>query len=80
MQTSTYERINILIPKETAKKLRQSVPRGKRSKVITEAINEKLTSLKHKDMYQELLKVRKSGPKVSMEEVVQWVREDRASH
>ncbi|MBI2327562.1 hypothetical protein HYU92_04565 [Candidatus Curtissbacteria bacterium] len=80
MQTQTYERINILIPKETAKKLRRAIPRGQRSKVVTEAIEERLSQLSHKDMYKELLRIRKKGPKVSLEEVVQWIREDRQSH
>lgn len=80
MQTQAYERINIIIPKQTAKKLRQSIPRGQRSKVITEAIDDKLAKLNRKDMYQELLRIRKGMPKVSLDEVVEWIREDRASH
>ena len=80
MQTQSYERINILVPKDTAKRLRQAVPRGKRSKLITEAIDEKLQKLNRKDMYKELLKVRQSMPKVSTEEIVRWIREDRESH
>ena len=81
MQTQSYERINIILPKETAKKLRLTVPRGQRSKVIAEAIDEKIHQLNYrKNSYQELLRIRKKGPKVSLEEVVQWIREDRQSH
>lgn len=80
MQTQQYERINILLPKTTANRLRTVIPRGQRSKLVSEAIEEKLQKLSRKDMYQELLKVRKSMPKVSLEEVVKWVREDRESH
>lgn len=82
MQTPQYERINILIPKLIAKKLRRTVKRGQRSKLIAEAIEERLnkTNLSKKDWYRKLLEIRKTGPGVSMEEVVQWVREDRQSH
>ena len=80
MQTQAYERINILIPKRIAKRLRHAIPRGQRSKVITEAIDEKLYKMDPKNSYQELLRIRKGMPKVSMEEIVKWVREDRASH
>lgn len=82
MQTTSYERINILVPKEIAKKLRKTVPHGQRSKLVSEAIEEKLNkvNLSKKDWYKKLLEVRKSGPKVSWEEVVEWVRKDRQSH
>ncbi|MBI3443300.1 hypothetical protein HY008_01385 [Candidatus Woesebacteria bacterium] len=80
MQTQTYERINILIPKQTASRLRRAIPRGQRSKLISEAIDERLSQLSRRDMYKELLRIRKGMPKVSLDEVVQWVREDRASH
>lgn len=79
MQVQSYERINILIPHETARKLRKAAPRGKRSQFVKEAIEARLAESK-KDMYEELLRIRKSGPRVSMKEVVEWIREDRASH
>lgn len=80
MQAQTYERINVLIPIKTAEELRKVIPRGQRSRIITEAIDEKLSKLSRKDMYKELLRIRKGMPQVSMEEVVEWVREDRVSH
>ena len=79
MQVHSYERINILLPKETAQELKRAVPRGKRSQFVTRAIQAQIVEEK-KDMYKELLKIRKNGPEVSMEEVVEWIREDRASH
>lgn len=80
MQTQSYERINIIIPKQTASKLRRAIPRGQRSKIIAEAIDEKLYKMDPKNSYQELLRIRKGMPKVRMEEIVKWVREDRTSH
>ena len=79
MQTQGYERINILLPKQTARQLRRAVPRGKRSHFVKEAIEKQLAQ-KGQDIYQQLLKIRQKGPKVGMEEVVQWIREDRQSH
>ena len=76
MQTQNYERINIIIPRATAAKLRKTIPRGQRSNFVKEAIEKQLTE-EGKDMYEELLRIRKKGPRVSMEEVVRWVREDR---
>lgn len=80
MQVQPYERINVIIPKQTAKRLRQIIPRGQRSRLVAEAIAEKLDNLSRKDAYGELLRIRKNMPKVSLEEVVGWIREDRASH
>ena len=80
MQTQAYERINILIPKQTANRLRRAIPRGQRSKIISAAIDEKIHQLNLKNSYQQLLQIRKKGPKVSLDEVVQWIREDRQSH
>lgn len=80
MQNQSYERVNILLPKQTAKRLRRVIPRGQRSKMISQAIDEKLSQINRKDAYQELLGLRKGMPKVSMEEVVKWVRKDRRSH
>ncbi len=79
MQVQSYERINVLIPKEIALKLRKAIPRGKRSQYITQALKTKFME-DRKNSYQELLEIRKKGPKVSMEEVVEWIREDRESH
>lgn len=79
MQTQPYERINILIPKDVARALKQKAPRGKRSQYITQALKAKLME-DRQNAYQELLEIRKHGPKVSMEEVVRWVREDRDNH
>ncbi len=79
MQAQSYERINILIPKDVAQKLKQNAPRGKRSQYITQALQTRFME-DLKNSYQELLEIRKKGPKVSMEEVVEWIREDRESH
>lgn len=79
MQTQSFERINILLPRDTAKQLRSAVPRGQRSQFVKKAIERQLSE-KKKDMYGELLRVRKTGPKVSLEGIVRWVRQDRQSH
>lgn len=82
MQIQQYERINVLLPKKLAQRFKRTINKGKRSKLIAEAIEEKLnkTNLSKMDWYKKLLEVRKSGPKVSWEEVVEWVRQDRQSH
>lgn len=79
MQIQNFERINIILPKDTAKQLRRAVPRGQRSKFVKKAIERQLAEGR-KDMYDELLRVRKTGPKVRLEDVVAWVRKDRQSH
>ena len=80
MQTQAYERINILVPKQTASRLRRAIPRGQRSKLISEAIDEKIHQINLKNSYHQLLQIRKRGPKVSFDKVTKWIREDRQSH
>ena len=69
-------RINIMIDEDTWGFLGR-VPSGERSRAINEALREWVTRRRRKDAAREMDALRASMPKVSSDEVANWIREDR---
>ena len=69
-------RINIMIDEDTWGFLGR-VPAGERSRAINEALREWVTRRRRKDAAREMDTLRASMPKVSSDEVANWIREDR---
>ena len=73
---SGSRRINIMIDEDTWGFLGR-VPAGERSRAINEALREWVTRRRRKDAAREMDALRASMPKVSSDEVANWIREDR---
>jgi hypothetical protein len=69
-------RINIMIDEDTWGFLGR-VPAGERSRAINEALREWVTRRRRKDAAREMDALRATMPKVSSDEVANWIREDR---
>jgi len=73
---SGSRRINIMIDEDTWGFLGR-VPAGERSRAINEALREWVTRRRRKDAAREMDALRAGMPKVSSNEVANWIREDR---
>jgi hypothetical protein len=73
---SSSRRINIMIDEDTWGFLGR-VPAGERSRAINEALREWVTRRRRKDAAREMDALRATMPKVSSDEVANWIREDR---
>jgi len=81
MKKLGFERINIIFPQDVARKLRQAVPSGERSRVVVEATRKALEEkIKPEFNYEQLLNIRRISRKFPKGTVVRWVHEDRATH
>lgn len=69
-------RINVMIDDDTWGFLGR-VPAGERSRAINEALRAWVVRRRRNDAVREMDALRAQLPKVSMAEVVKWVREDR---
>ena len=69
-------RINIMIDEDTWAFLGR-IPAGERSQTINEALRNWALRRRRKDAAREMDVLRAQMPKVSTEEVVRWIREDR---
>jgi hypothetical protein len=69
-------RINVMIDEDTWGFLGR-VPAGERSRAINEALRAWVGRRRRKDAVREMDALRAELPKVSTEDVVRWVREDR---
>lgn len=70
------KRINIMIDEDTWGFL-ERVPAGERSRAINEALRAWVARRRRADAAREMDALRTRLPKVSTEEVVRWIREDR---
>jgi hypothetical protein len=70
------KRINVMIDDDTWGFLAR-VPAGARSRAINEALRAWVTRLRRKDAVREMDALSTQLPKVSTDEVVRWIREDR---
>ena len=70
------KRINIMIDEDTWGFLGK-VPAGERSRAINDALREWVTRRRRRDAAREMDAMRASLPRVSLDEVSQWLREDR---
>jgi hypothetical protein len=69
-------RINVMIDEDTWGFLGR-VPAGERSRAINEALRAWVGRRRRQDAVSEMDALRAELPKVSTEDVVRWVREDR---
>ena len=79
MKKSSFERINIIFPKEVAERLRK-IPAGKRSSLVSTATEEVLKKTTKEGVYERLLEIRKRSKILPVGTIERWVREDRESH
>lgn len=70
------KRINIMIDDDTWGVLGR-IPAGERSRTINEAIRDWTVRRRRRDAVREMDALRTQLPKVSTDEVVRWVRDDR---
>jgi hypothetical protein len=71
------KRINVMIDKDTWGFLGR-IPAGERSRAINEALRAWATRRRRSDAAREMDALRAQLPKISTEELVRWVRDDRA--
>ncbi len=69
-------RINVMIDDDTWEVLGR-VPVGERSRTINEALRGWATRCRRRDAAREMDSARAMAPKISTEDVVRWIREDR---
>ncbi len=70
------KRINVMIDNDTWGFLAR-VPAGERSRAINEALRAWVTRRRRKDAVREMEALGTQLPKVSTDEAVRWIREDR---
>jgi hypothetical protein len=70
------KRINIMIDEDTWGFLSR-VPSGERSRAINDALRAWIARRRRKDAVRDMDALRGQLPKVSTDEVVRWIREDR---
>lgn len=70
------KRINVMIDDDTWGLLAR-VPIGERSRAINEALRAWIARRRRQDAIREMKALRAQLPKVSTDEVVRWIREDR---
>lgn len=70
------KRINVMIDDDTWGFLAR-VPAGERSRAINDALRAWVLRRRRKDTAREMDLLRAQLPKVSTDEVVRWIREDR---
>jgi hypothetical protein len=69
-------RINVMIDEDTWRLLGR-IPAGERSRAINDALRAWVTRRRRSDAMREMEALRTQLPKISMEEVTRWIREDR---
>jgi hypothetical protein len=77
---STARKLNFMIREDIARELGELVPPGKRSKVVNEALEKELLSIKRRMLTGKLLSIREQGPSVSTKDLVALLRKDRKRH
>ena len=74
------KKMNFLLEEDVVQELQTLIPRGKKSKVVNEALKKELLRLKRQKNTERLLKLRQRGTKVKMSEIVESLKADRESH
>lgn len=70
------KRINVMIDEDTWRFLGR-VPAGERSRAINQALRAWVTRRRRSDAVREMEAVRVQLPKITTDEVNQWIRQDR---
>lgn len=74
------KKMNFLLEENVANELQTLIPRGKKSKLVNEAVKKELLHLKRQKNTEKLLKLRQQGAKVKLNDIVKTLRADRESH
>jgi hypothetical protein len=71
-------KLNFMLETAVADELNSVVPAGQRSKVVNAAVKKELLRIKRRATTEKLAELRGKAPKVSMAEIVEHLRADRA--
>ena len=75
MNTSSYVRINITLPRDLVKELKEKIPSRGLSKFLADAAEEKVEELTREEALKELLAAPPAFPHIK--DSVKWVRDLR---
>ena len=70
-------KLNFMISHDVADDLESLVPTGQRSKVVSEAIRKELIRFRRWKLTEKLMAIRRDGPVLSAESLVDAIRKDR---
>ena len=73
-------KLNFLIDEAVCKDLEQLVPPGKRSQVVNDALRRELERIRRKNAVEELIMSAATTKRLSTEEIVEGLAQDRSSH
>jgi hypothetical protein len=71
-------KLNFMLDSKVADELNAVVPAGQRSKVVNAAVKKELLRIKRRATAEKLAELRGQVPKISMAEIVEQLRADRA--
>ncbi|MGO9016788.1 MAG: hypothetical protein ACLQVJ_00405 [Syntrophobacteraceae bacterium] len=73
-------KLNFLIEELICRDLEQLVPLGRRSQVVNEALRKELESIRRRKAVEKLIETRSAMQKLSSQEIVQELSQDRSTH
>ena len=73
-------KLNFLIEELICRDLEQLVPLGRRSQVVNEALRKELESIRRKKALEKLIETRPAMQKLSSQEIVRELSQDRSDH
>jgi len=74
---STARKLNFMISEDVALELDKLVPPRQRSRVVNEALKKELDSIRHRQLTEELNRLRELSPRLTTPEIVSILRRDR---
>ncbi len=73
-------KLNFLIEELVCRDLEQLVPPGRRSQVVNEALRKELESIRRKKGVEKLIEGRSAMEKLSSQDIVKELSQDRSNH
>jgi hypothetical protein len=73
-------KLNFLIEETVCQDLEKLVPAGKRSKIVNEALRKELDAIRRRRAAEELLASSSKGKKLSNQQIVEKLANDRRTH
>ncbi len=73
-------KLNFLIEEMICRDLEQLVPLGRRSQVVNEALRKELESIRRRKAVEKLMEKRSAMQKLSSQEIVKELSQDRSTH
>jgi len=73
-------KLNFLIEELICRDLEQLVPPGRRSQVVNEALRKELESIRRRKAVEKLIETRSAMQKLSSQEIVKELSQDRNTH